>query len=54
MSSDGRMNQILNTRNRVVDTAVEYIKLRDSLNSHSSPEGKKLNDAVKAYLAALK
>ncbi len=37
----------------LIEAAISYIKLRDSLNQHSSPEGKRLNAAVKAYLQAV-
>ncbi len=37
----------------VISAAIEYIKLRDQGHQHTSPEGKKLNDAVKAYLRAV-
>lgn len=40
-------------RNELIASAVAYIRLRDSLNTHRSPEGKRLNAAVKAYLQAV-
>jgi hypothetical protein len=51
MGADPHPSEILGAG--VIAAAVEYVKLRDSLNAHSSPEGKKLNASVKAYLRSI-
>ncbi len=37
----------------VLLAAIRYIKLRDAGHPHTSPEGKRLNEAVKAYLQTI-
>ena len=39
--------------NPVIAAAVAYIKLRNSGHGHTSAEGIKLNETVKAYLQAI-
>lgn len=34
----------------IVDAAINYIEIRDFLGGHLSPEGKRLNEAVKKYI----
>jgi hypothetical protein len=53
-ASTGLLHQRLIASQKVVLVAVEYISLRDGLmNGHRSKEGRKLNEAVKAYLQAI-